>query len=130
MHRDIKPSNVRFSKKYKSYKSSSNIIKLIDFGFIEYFGTHKYTRYYCGTVGYMCPSVMNNCKHNPINYGPEVDLYSIGVLFYYATTGQKIFNAKNHDEKRNLNKANKINFEKIEAQESLTAEGKDLIRKL
>ena len=66
----------------------------------------------------MCPFVMNNSKQNPKNYGPEVDLYSIGVLLYYTITGQKVFNAKNHEEKRKLNKLNKINFEKIEASES------------
>ena len=75
MHRDIKPGNLKFAKEYKT-SNSENIIKLIDFGFIERFGDQKYTRYYCGTVGYMCPFIMNNDKKNPKNYGPEVDLYS------------------------------------------------------
>lgn len=129
MHRDIKPSNQRFSKRYKA-GSSNNTIKIIDFGFIEYFGNHKYTRYYCGTVGYMCPFVMNNSKHNPKNYGPEVDLYSQGVQLFYASTGQKIFNAKNHEEKRKLNKLNKINYDHIDNNQNLSEEAKDLIKKL
>ena len=54
MHRDIKPSNLRFVKRYNRHNISQNVVKLIDFGFIEYFGSQKYTRYYCGTVGYMC----------------------------------------------------------------------------
>lgn len=73
MHRDIKPSNLRFVKMYNKNQPGSNVIKLIDFGFIEYYGSQKYTRYYCGTVGYMCPFIMNNSKQNPKNYGPEVD---------------------------------------------------------
>ena len=128
MHRDIKPSNQRFVSKYKT--GAPNVIKLIDFGFIEYFGNHKYTRYYCGTVGYMCPFVMNNSKHNPKNYGPEVDLYSLGVQLFYASTGQKIFNAKNHEEKRKLNKLNKINYDHINNNQNLSEEAKDLIKKL
>lgn len=113
MHRDIKPNNLRFVKTFNKERTN-NVIKLIDFGFAEYYGNHKYTRYYCGTVGYMCPFIINNNKHNPINYGPECDLYSIGVQLFYILTGKKIFSAKNHDEKRKLNKENKINWDKWE----------------
>ena len=79
MHRDIKPNNLRFQYKYDNF-GGNNRIKLIDFGFAEYYTSQKFTRYYCGTVGYMCPFLMNMNKNNPQNYGPQVDNYSIGVL--------------------------------------------------
>ena len=101
MHRDIKPNNLRFTDSYnkKLTSSNGNTIKQIDFGFIEYFSNKKFTRYYCGTVGYMCPFIMNNNKHNPKTYGPEVDLYSISCLLFYMLTGERIFNGKNQEDK-------------------------------
>lgn len=115
MHRDIKPNNLRFTKKYSHKKAyTENNIKQIDFGFCEYYTKDKFTRYYCGTVGYMCPFLMNMSKNTPQTYGPEVDTYSIGVLIFYASTGDKVFNAKNHEEKRRLNKLNAVPYQKIE----------------
>jgi serine/threonine protein kinase len=113
MHRDIKPNNLRFLKRYNKAKPGENLIKLIDFGFVENFTNDAFTRYYCGTVGYMCPFLMNLTKGHQERYGPEVDYFSFGVLLYYALTSQKVFNGKNHEEKRKLNKANKIPIDKI-----------------
>ena len=129
MHRDIKPNNLRFLEKYDKDRPEDNVIKLIDFGFAEYYTGDKYTRYYCGTVGYMCPFLMNMNKNYPQNYGPEVDYFSIGVVLYYALTGQKVFNGKNHEEKRKLNKLNKVPVDKIN-DSAISLEAKDLILKL
>lgn len=127
MHRDIKPNNLRFTQKYTP-NVYSNTIKLIDFGFVEYWASKKYTRYYCGTVGYMCPFIMNNNKHSPKNYGPECDLFSVGVLLYFCLAREKIFNGKNHEEKRKLNKACTIDFEKLE-KSNISLYALDLIRR-
>ena len=128
MHRDIKPNNLRFLKKFNKATPGQNVIKLIDFGFVENFNADAFTRYYCGTVGYMCPFLMNLTKNNPVRYGPEVDYFSLGVLLYYALTGQKVFNGKNHEEKRKLNKANKVPIEKINNSD-IDPHAKDLILK-
>lgn len=129
MHRDIKPGNLKFAKAYKN-TNSENVIKMIDFGFIERFGDQKYTRYYCGTVGYMCPFIMNNDKKNPKNYGPEVDLYSQGSLLYYSGTGHKQYKGSNREEKRKLNSQNEFSHENITTSEKINDDGKDLIKKL
>ena len=129
MHRDLKPGNQKFAKEYKT-SSPDNTIKLIDFGFIERFGDQRYTRYYCGTVGYMCPFIMNNDKKNPKNYGPEVDLYSQGSLLYYSGTGHKQYKGSNREEKRKLNSQNKFDVESIDTSDKLSEDGKDLVKKL
>ena len=77
----------------------------------------------------MCPFLMNMSKNNPQTYGPEVDIYSIGVLIFYASTGDKVFNAKNHEEKRRLNKMNAVPYQKI-ADSEINGTLKDLIKYL
>ena len=46
------------------------------------------------------------------------------------STGHKIFNGRDHEEKRRLNKLNKVNYEKIDDSEKLCDNAKDLIKRL
>lgn len=76
LHRDIKPENV--------FYSPSGEFKLGDFGVAKLirrsgFGTT------IGTFDYMAPEVYSNRP-----YGPSADLYSLGVLLYWAMNGRRI----------------------------------------
>eukprot|EP00352_Strombidinopsis_acuminata_P007482 CAMPEP_0176367520 /NCGR_PEP_ID=MMETSP0126-20121128/21939_1 /TAXON_ID=141414 ORGANISM="Strombidinopsis acuminatum, Strain SPMC142" /NCGR_SAMPLE_ID=MMETSP0126 /ASSEMBLY_ACC=CAM_ASM_000229 /LENGTH=72 /DNA_ID=CAMNT_0017725377 /DNA_START=496 /DNA_END=714 /DNA_ORIENTATION=- len=67
MHRDIKPENIMIDKDYN--------VKLVDFGLAIQTNTKNDET--CGTGYYMSPEVINN------RYGPECDLWSIGITLYY-----------------------------------------------
>ena len=75
-HRDIKPENIMMSPQ-------SNIdFKLIDFGYAcKDIKKNKATQR-CGSPGYMAPEIF---KGKP--YGPEVDVFSIGILLYTLLSG-------------------------------------------
>eukprot|EP01125_Pyxidicula_operculata_P021740 TRINITY_DN85_c0_g1_i2.p1 TRINITY_DN85_c0_g1~~TRINITY_DN85_c0_g1_i2.p1 ORF type:complete len:661 (-),score=136.50 TRINITY_DN85_c0_g1_i2:390-2324(-) len=74
-HRDLKPENLLY--KSKDHK----IIKIADFGESKSFKNGKLTTY-CGTPDYMAPEII---KGEP--YGPEVDVWAIGVITYVMLAG-------------------------------------------
>lgn len=82
MHRDLKPENLILVS-----NETSTDLKLIDFGYITPFGVDipKETRM-CGTPGYIAPEMMTGKP-----YGPEVDIWSLGVIMYVLLAGMSPF---------------------------------------
>ena len=76
LHRDIKPENIFFSP--------SGEFKLGDFGVAKLAGLVGLGTT-IGTFDYMAPEVYHNRP-----YGPSADLYSLGVLLYWAMNGRRI----------------------------------------
>jgi calcium-dependent protein kinase len=76
MHRDLKPENFLFAS-----KKESSPLKAIDFGLSVFF---KPGEKFCEIVGspyYMAPEVLKR------NYGPEIDVWSAGVILYILLCG-------------------------------------------
>lgn len=82
VHRDLKPENLLYAN-----NSDNSPIKITDFGLAKLKaadskdGPQKMNTA-CGTPGYVAPEVLMNTS-----YGPEVDLWSLGVILYILLCG-------------------------------------------
>lgn len=75
IHRDIKHQNLLLDSEYK--------IKLIDFGLSNFMEKGKLRSTFCGTPAYASPEMILGNKYT----GPEVDVWSLGVVLYSMITG-------------------------------------------
>ncbi|PQP92715.1 calcium-dependent protein kinase 10 [Prunus yedoensis var. nudiflora] len=76
MHRDLKPENFLFSN-----KKEHSPLKAIDFGLSVFFKPGERFMEIVGSPYYMAPEVLKR------NYGPEVDIWSAGVILYIFCVG-------------------------------------------
>ncbi|XP_031276242.1 calcium-dependent protein kinase 10-like [Pistacia vera] len=76
MHRDLKPENFLFAN-----KKENSLLKAIDFGLSVTFKPGDKFSEIVGSPYYMAPEVLKR------NYGPEVDVWSAGVILYILLCG-------------------------------------------
>ncbi|PIN06911.1 Ca2+/calmodulin-dependent protein kinase, EF-Hand protein superfamily [Handroanthus impetiginosus] len=78
MHHDLKPENFLFAN-----KKETSPLKAIDFGLSVFFkpGTKYRQSHIVGSPYYMAPEVLKR------NYGPEIDVWSAGVILYILLCG-------------------------------------------
>lgn len=76
MHRDLKPENFLFAN-----KKETSALKAIDFGLSVFFKPGEQFNEIVGSPYYMAPEVLKR------NYGPEVDVWSAGVILYILLCG-------------------------------------------
>ncbi|KAM3741180.1 hypothetical protein ACB098_08G155400 [Castanea mollissima] len=76
MHRDLKPENFLFAN-----KKETSPLKAIDFGLSVFFKPGERFNEIVGSPYYMAPEVLKR------NYGPEVDVWSAGVILYILLCG-------------------------------------------
>lgn len=76
MHRDLKPENFLFAN-----KKEHSALKAIDFGLSVFFKPGEKFSEIVGSPYYMAPEVLKR------NYGPEVDIWSAGVILYILLCG-------------------------------------------
>ncbi|CAL0310065.1 unnamed protein product [Lupinus luteus] len=76
MHRDLKPENFLFAN-----KKETAALKAIDFGLSVFFKSGERFNEIVGSPYYMAPEVLKR------NYGPEVDIWSAGVILYILLCG-------------------------------------------
>lgn len=77
VHRDLKPENLLYNK-----PEPDETIKLADFGLAYILNPDTLMTTACGTPGYVAPEVLTN-----EGYGPEVDMWSLGVILYILLVG-------------------------------------------
>eukprot|EP00158_Paraphelidium_tribonemae_P005913 Partr_v1_DN27587_c0_g1_i2_m30046 putative serine threonine-protein kinase len=86
IHRDLKPENLLLD----DYGN----IKIIDFGFGNTFHRDRLLDTYCGSPFYAAPEMIQGIRY----IGPEVDVWSLGVILYALLSGRLPFDATSMNE--------------------------------
>ncbi|QRW00644.1 carbon catabolite-derepressing kinase [Ceratobasidium sp. AG-Ba] len=85
IHRDLKPENILID-----WSGPVPDVKVIDFGLSNVMTDGDFLRTSCGSPCYACPEML--CR---VYAGPEVDVWSIGVILYLMLAGRLPFEDDN-----------------------------------
>eukprot|EP01068_Selenidium_serpulae_P003762 Selendium_serpulae@DN3284_c0_g1_i5.p1 len=109
-HRDLKPENILLTHKFK--------VKVGDFGLSNFMTDGEFLHTSCGSPNYASPEVVAAKAYA----GPEVDVWSCGVILYALLCGNLPF-----DDENVTNLFRKIKHGHFTIQGHLTSQAKDLI---
>ncbi|XP_042457696.1 calcium-dependent protein kinase 21-like [Zingiber officinale] len=118
IHRDLKPENFLFSD-----KTEDSPLKAIDFGLSVFFKPGQRFSKVVGSLYYIAPEVLNK------NYGPEVDVWSAGVILYILLSGVPPFWAENDEGIVQAILKSSVDF-KREPWPQISVNAKDLVRRM
>lgn len=118
MHRDLKPENFLFANK----KETADL-KAIDFGLSVFFKPGERFNEIVGSPYYMAPEVLKR------NYGPEVDVWSAGVILYILLSGVPPFWAETEQGVAQAIIRSVVDF-KREPWPNVSDNAKDLVKKM
>jgi calcium-dependent protein kinase len=118
MHRDLKPENFLFANK----KETADL-KAIDFGLSVFFKPGERFTEIVGSPYYMAPEVLKR------NYGPEIDVWSAGVILYILLCGVPPFWAETEQGVAQAIIRSVLDF-KRDPWPKVSDNAKDLVRKM
>lgn len=98
VHRDLKIENIMIS--------TSGEIKIIDFGLSNMFDTRRQLHTFCGSLYFAAPELL---KASPY-IGPEVDVWSFGVVLYVLVCGKVPFDDENSSVLHEKIKQGKVDY--------------------
>ncbi|XP_067839049.1 calcium/calmodulin-dependent protein kinase type IV [Heptranchias perlo] len=81
VHRDLKPENLLYAS-----PAPDALLKIADFGLSKIVDDQVTMKTVCGTPGYCAPEILRGYA-----YGPEVDMWSVGVITYILLCGFEPF---------------------------------------
>ncbi|KAJ7417694.1 calcium/calmodulin dependent protein kinase IV [Willisornis vidua] len=79
VHRDLKPENLLYAT-----PAPDAPLKIADFGLSKIVEDQVTMKTVCGTPGYCAPEILRGCA-----YGPEVDMWSLGIITYILCAIEK-----------------------------------------
>lgn len=118
MHRDLKPENFLFAN-----ASEDSPLKAIDFGLSVFFEPGERFHEIVGSSYYMAPEILKR------NYGPEVDIWSAGVILYILLCGVPPFWAESDEGIARAIVKSVIDFER-DPWPKVSDNAKDLVRRM
>ncbi|XP_010269425.1 PREDICTED: calcium-dependent protein kinase 2-like isoform X2 [Nelumbo nucifera] len=118
VHRDLKPENFLLLS-----KDENAPLKATDFGLSVFFKQGEVFRDIVGSAYYIAPEVLKR------KYGPEVDIWSVGVMLYILLCGVPPFWAESEHGIFNSILRGHIDFTS-DPWPSISAGAKDLVRKM
>ncbi|KAJ3275729.1 Protein kinase [Terramyces sp. JEL0728] len=110
VHRDLKPENILMD--------ANKNIKIADFGLSNYLQDGDFLKTSCGSPNYAAPEVISG----KLYAGPEIDIWSCGVILYVMLCGQLPF-----DDEHIPTLFKKINSGVFRKPSSLSNGAKDLL---
>lgn len=116
IHRDLKPENIMITY--------DGCVKLMDFGFANLLDTNNRLRSWCGTLNYTSPEILNQESYT----GPEVDVWSLGVILHTMLTGRMLFGS--NDSERVKETQRNLETEELELPSHMSLAAKDLLRQM
>ncbi|KAJ6821261.1 calcium-dependent protein kinase 29 [Iris pallida] len=118
IHRDLKPENFLFAN-----ESETSPLKAIDFGLSVFFKPGERFNEIVGSPYYMAPELLQQ------DYGPEVDIWSAGVILYILLCGVPPFWAETDEGIAEAILHSEIDFER-EPWPKVSKNAKDLVYRM
>lgn len=112
-HRDLKIENIVIDQ--------NDNVKIIDFGLSNFYDNKMLLKTFCGSLYFAAPELLHGKRY----FGPEADVWSLGVVLYVMLCGNVPFD----DESVNVLQG-KIKVAEFDFLKPISSEAKDLIMKM